>query len=191
MTSTTVVPRQASGNNRGMHEEGVGTYSAIANSVGFLSIRAAAEPYFVGSTSGFSLAQMVHLMLSSSFATLARQSMDFASPNTSFDHFKFGSNRICRVWPKTLRRTLPISSLLSTFVGSIHNIPSSTGLPFVERISVSTNWNQVDAQIECDCSSFTWSMPWGLVSLNSISGENMMLVLRYASIQWLSYFINS
>ncbi|RFU27494.1 hypothetical protein B7463_g8853, partial [Scytalidium lignicola] len=66
-----------------MPEEGDGTYSAIANGVGFLSLRAAAEPYFVGSTSGFHLARMVHLMLSSSFSTLARQSMDFASPNTS------------------------------------------------------------------------------------------------------------
>jgi hypothetical protein len=58
------------------------TYSALANGVGFLSLRAAAEPYFVGSTSGFSLARMVHLMLSSSFSTLSRQDMDLASPNT-------------------------------------------------------------------------------------------------------------
>lgn len=62
-------------------EEEDGTYSALANGVGFLSLRAAAEPYFVGSTSGFSLARMVHLMLSSSFSTLARQEMDLASPN--------------------------------------------------------------------------------------------------------------
>lgn len=62
-------------------EEDDGTYSALANGVGFLSLRAAAAPYFVGSTSGFSLARMVHLMLSSSFSALARPKMDLASPN--------------------------------------------------------------------------------------------------------------
>lgn len=82
-SSTSMVPQRVLNDGGSMTEEGDGTYSAIANGVGFLSLRAAAEPYFLGSTSGFSLARMVHLMLSSSFSTLARQSMDFASPNAS------------------------------------------------------------------------------------------------------------
>ena len=48
----------------------------LAKGVGMLSLSAAAEPYFIGSTSGFTLARMVHAILSNSFSATARNCID-------------------------------------------------------------------------------------------------------------------
>ncbi|EXJ85720.1 hypothetical protein A1O1_06088 [Capronia coronata CBS 617.96] len=84
-------PVTQAGDSSSQSKDSADVYDELSNSVGLLSLNAAAEPYFLGSTSGFSLARMVHAILSSSFSAASTEQLD-VSPRHPQSLFQLGND---------------------------------------------------------------------------------------------------